>query len=102
MCGLQELCDALVHELHEQDRQSSVPIRVCAQVLHNVGVPNGSQELALLLKPSHHGPHPRVGQVKEEGVDDLSSTGEGVTLCLTDTAILRSLCPELGLSVVSP
>ena len=66
--GLQEMCEAVVHELHEQNRQSRAFICVCAQVLDDVGVLEGSQELTLLLKPVHHGPDPGVSQVKENRV----------------------------------
>ena len=85
--AVQEVSEAAIHELHEQDRQSSVWVCVCAQVLHNVGVLDGSQQLTLLLEPVEHAPDSRVSKVKEEGVDDLGSTGEGVTLCLADRAI---------------
>ena len=48
--AFQKVGQAVIHQLHKQNRQSSVEILVRAQVLHNVWMLYSAQELILLLK----------------------------------------------------
>ena len=61
--ALQEVRQALVHELHEQNRQTRLLVVHHAQVLHYVGVADLAEEAALLLKLAQVGLVLGIGSV---------------------------------------
>ena len=50
-----EVCEALVHQLHEQYHSIGVRVAEGAKILDNVGVVDPREELALLLEPVGRG-----------------------------------------------
>ena len=92
----QKVSQAVVHELHQKNWETSVGICVCTQVLYDIGVSYCVEKLTLLLKPPDGQPvltmtssrHLLLGcWIKESFVDDFSSAGKVVTLCSTHFAI---------------
>ena len=61
--AFQEVCQALVHQLHEQNGQTRLPVVHHAQVLHDVGVADLTEEAALLLKLAQVGLVLAIGSV---------------------------------------
>ena len=61
--ALQEVRQALVHELHEQNGQTHFLVINHAQVLHYVGVADLAEEVALLLKLAQVGLVLGIGSV---------------------------------------
>ena len=85
--SLQEAGQALVHQLHQKNRQPGLGVARGAQELDDVGVPDSAQEVALLLEALDDAAGGRVPGCKEDGVQNLGGTGELVALGLVDSAI---------------
>ncbi len=71
---LKEVSEAFVHELHEEGREARLAVRARAQVLHYIGVPDTTEELALLLEALLNASCPRVPVLKEDWVEELGCT----------------------------
>ncbi len=65
---LQEISEAFIHELHEEGREARLVVPAHAQVLHDVGVSDTTEELALLFKALQDALCPRVPVVEEDWV----------------------------------
>ena len=61
--ALQEMCQALVHQLHKQNGQTRLLVIHHVQVLHYVGVADLAEEAALLLELAQVGLVFRIGSV---------------------------------------
>ena len=85
--SLQEAGQALVHQLHQKNRQPGLGVARGAQELDDVGVPDSAQEFALLLEALDDAAGGRIPGCKEDGVQNLGGTGELVALGLVDSAI---------------
>ena len=84
---LQEAGQTVVHQLHEQDRQSGLGVRTGAQVLDNVGVPQAAQEVYFSLEAFHDAVCGGVPGLEEDGVQDFSRADELVTLGPVDSSV---------------
>ena len=99
--SLQEAGQALVHQLHQKNRQPGLGVTRGAQELDDVGVPDCShcpQELTLVLEALDDAAGGRVPGYKEAGVQNLGSTGELVALGLVDSAI-GAIAEAVGLTL---
>ena len=74
-CVLQEVCQALFHQLHEQNGPVVVGVLNKTQKLHNAGVPQISEQPALLVKTGSKVLCSRIIEPEECLVEDFCSTG---------------------------
>ena len=85
--SLQEAGQAIIHQFHEQDRQSGLGVRARAQVLDHVGVPQAAQEVYFSLEAFHDAVGGGVPGVKEDRVQDFSRADELVALGPVDSSV---------------
>ena len=76
---LQEVCQALVHELHEKNWCIGVGIAICPQVLYNIGVVDTTKEATLEFKS--------VKWLSMFFIQKFSSTDELITFGFTHSSI---------------
>ena len=74
-CALQKVCQALFHQLHEQNGPAVVRVLNKTQKLHNTGVSQVSEQSALLVKSSNKVLLSSIIRPEEYLVEDFCSTG---------------------------
>ena len=82
---LQETGEALVHQLHEQDSLVGNRLLAQPQILDNVGMLDAFEVLTLLVEAFLQGQEGWV--IMEDGVEDLGSTWQLITLGSVDCSI---------------
>ena len=85
---LQEMGEALVHQLHEQDRLVGSRLLTQPQILDNVGMLDALEVLTLLVEAFLQGQEGWV--IVKDGVEDLCSTRQLITLGSVDCSISPS------------
>ena len=85
---LQETGEALVHQLHEQDRLVGSRLLTQPQILDNVGMLDALEVVALLVEAFLQGQEGWV--IMEDGVEDLCSARQLITLGSVDCSISPS------------
>ena len=78
--SLKEACQALVHELHEENWLAVLGVNTRAKMLDNVRVAHLAEELALLLEALDDTTRGRVAGGEEDRVQHLGGAGELSTL----------------------
>ena len=76
--SLQEPCEALLHQLHQEDGSVAVGLLDSAQELDNAGMLQVLQDVTLLVEATDKVECPWVIVLEEDGVQDLGGTGEVV------------------------
>ena len=88
-CGgsLQEPCEALLHQLHQEDWSVAVGLLDSTQELDNAGMLQALQDGTLLVEAADKVDCPWVIVSEEDGVQDLGGTGEVVQCGLDHTPV---------------
>ena len=73
--------EAIIHEFQQQNWEARVSVPTCPQVLYDVGVPDTTYKLALLLEALQVSSFPGVDK---DWVEQLGRTWELVTLGSVD------------------
>ena len=87
---LQEMCEALIHQLHQlhqQDGSAVGGILYHTQELDDAGMLQISQNVALQFETSGKIDSSWIIISKEDGVEDFSGTGEVIQCCLDNITI---------------
>ena len=92
---LQEMCEALIHQLHQEDGSVMGGILYYTQELDDAGMLQISQNVALQFETSGKIDCSWIIISKEDGVEDFSSTGEVIQCCL-DNATIGPSPKDLG------
>ena len=85
--SLQEPCEALLHQLHQEDGSVTAGVLDSTQELDDAGMLQALQDDTLLLKAADKIDCPWVIVSEEDGVHDLGGTGEVVKCGLDHTPI---------------
>ena len=81
------MCEAFIHEFHQQHREARVRILGGPEVLDYVRVLHCIEKVALLIKSAPWRPSHEAAVLEEDGVQELGGTGEQVTHGFTDGSI---------------
>ena len=90
--SLKEPCQALFHQLHQEDGSTAAGVVDHTKELDNTGMLHTSQDVALCIKMSSKVGSPGVVISEEDSVQDLGSTRE-VVQCGPNHAPIGA-CPE--------
>ena len=90
--SLKEPCQALFHQLHQEDGSTAAGVMDHTKELDNTGMLHTSQDVALCIKMSSKVGSPGVVISEEDSVQDLGSTRE-VVQCGPNHAPIGA-CPE--------
>ena len=74
--ALQELCQTLVHQLHQKNGSEGTPLSDEAQELHDARVPQITKEPALLLETGGKVCRPGIVRTEEGGVEEFGRAGQ--------------------------
>ena len=96
---LQEICEALVHQLHQEDGSAVGGILYHTQELDDAGMLQISQNVALQFETGGKIDCSWIIISKEDGVEDFSGTGEVIQCCL-DNATIGTSPKDLGSAYV--